>query len=127
MYSKQSSVKLTNKGYARLFSLDVDLELTGGGPLERDHKLSESEDLWDAIIGVKGRQSLNDRWFLPYYADVGTGDTDLTWLVQGGVGYSFGWGDVTLEYRHLEYDQGSDKLLKDIAFSGGMLGAIFRF
>ena len=34
---------------------------------------------------------------------------------------------LTLEYRHLEQDQGDDKLLKDLAFSGRMLGAVFRF
>ena len=114
-------------GGARLLSLDVDLKLTGHGLLQRKHKLSASEDLWDGIIGVKGRVGLNDRWFMPYYADVGTGDTDLTWNVQGGIGYSFNWGDITLEYRHLEYDQDDDKLLQDIEFSGGMLGAVFRF
>jgi len=25
----------------------------------------------------------------------------------GGVSYAFGWGDMLLFYRHLEYDQGS--------------------
>lgn len=32
-----------------------------------------------------------------------------------------------LLYRHLEYDQGDDELLKDVAFSGGMLGVNFQF
>jgi hypothetical protein len=98
-----------------------------GGPLQHDRKLSASEDLWDGIIGVKGRLSLNESWFMPYYADVGTGDTDLTWLVSGGIGYAFNWGDVILEYRHLEYDQGDDELIQDLAFSGGMLGVAFHF
>lgn len=112
---------------ARLLALDTEVKLTNGGPLHREHKLSESIDLWDGIIGVKGRVALNDRWFLPYYADVGTGDTDLTWQILGGVGYEFNWGEVTLDYRYLEYDQGSDDLLQDLGFGGVQMGVAFRF
>jgi len=112
---------------ARLLSLDTDLTLTGGGPLQHDRKLSESLDLWDGILGAKGRLALNDRWFLPYYADVGTGDTELTWQAAAGVGYAFNWGEVDLMYRYLSYDQGGDKFLQDIAFGGGMLGVAFQF
>jgi len=112
---------------ARLLSLDLDLKLTGGGPLHRDRKLSESVDLWDGILGAKGRIALDDRWFLPYYADVGTGDSDLTWQLFGGVGYAFDWGEVSLTYRYLAYDQGSDKPLQDIGFGGPKLGVGFRF
>ncbi len=112
---------------ARLLALDTDLELTGGGPLHRDRSFSDSTDLWDLIVGVKGRVALNDRWFVPYYVDVGTGDTDLTWQAAAGVGYGFDWGEVSLMYRHLEYDQGGDDLVEDIAFSGGKLGVTFRF
>jgi len=112
---------------ARLLSLDTDLKLTGGGPLQRDRKLSASADLWDGILGAKGRVALNDRWFLPYYADVGTGDSELTWQAAAGFGYAFDWGDVSLMYRYLSYEQGGDKLLQDIAFGGGMLGVTVRF
>ena len=112
---------------ARLLSLDIDLELTGGGPGQRDRKLAESPDLWDGILGAKGRFALNDRWFLPYYADLGTGDTDLTWQAAAGVGYAFDWGEAQLMYRYLAYDQGSDELLQDIAFGGVKLGVGFRF
>jgi len=112
---------------ARLLALDTDLKLTGGGPGHRNRKLSDSIDLWDGILGVKGRVALNEHWFLPYYADVGTGDAELTWQAAAGVGYAFDWGDVSLMYRHLAYDQGGDKLLQNIAFGGGMLGVTFRF
>jgi len=111
----------------RLLSIDTDVDLTGGGPGQADLNLSESEDLWDAIVGVKGRLNLRDPWFMPYYADIGTGDTDLTWQVMAGVGYAFDWGDVMLNYRYLEYDQGNDKLLQNLAFSGAMLGVGWHF
>lgn len=112
---------------ARLLALDTDLKLTGGGPPQPDRKLSDSENLWDGILGAKGRLSLTRTWFVPYYADVGTGDSDLTWQVAGGVGYAFHWGEVSLMYRYLKYDQGSDELLQEIAFGGPQLGVAFRF
>lgn len=111
----------------RLLSLDTEVKLSGGGPLQRDRSLSDSLDLWDGIIGVKGRYTLNYGWFLPYYFDVGTGDTELTWQAMGGVGYAFDWGEVSLSYRYLEYDQGDDELLQDIGFGGAKLGVAFRF
>jgi len=71
---------------------------------------------------------LNDRWFLPYYADIGAGNDSLkTWQAFGGVGYAFNWGEVSLTYRHLAYDQGSDGLMRNIAFGGPKLGVGFRF
>lgn len=112
---------------ARLLSLDNRLKLSGGGPLQRDRKLTKSVNLWDGIVGAKGRIALTDHWFLPYYADLGTGDSDLTWQAFGGVGYAFRWGEVSLTYRYLSYDQGDDKPLQDISFGGPKLGVGFRF
>ncbi len=112
---------------ARMMSMDTTLKLEGTGPLQANHKLTESVELWDGIVGAKGRIKLSEQWFLPYYGDIGTGDSDLTWQLSGGVGYSFGWGDVTVEYRHLEYDQADDKPMQEVALSGAMLGAVFRF
>jgi hypothetical protein len=35
---------------------------------------------WDAIVGLKGRATFGEehRWFVPYYLDVGTGESSLT-------------------------------------------------
>jgi hypothetical protein len=89
--------------------------------------ISETADLWDAIVGVRGRVKLAERWFLPYYLDVGAGSSKLTWQALAGIGYAFGWGDVTLAWRQLSYDQKDDKLLQDFRFKGSLLGATFRF
>jgi len=70
---------------------------------------------------------LNEHWYLPYYADIGTGDSDLTWQLFGGIGYMFNWGDIKLGYRYLKYDQDDDKLLQDFTFDGFLLGVGFRF
>jgi hypothetical protein len=89
--------------------------------------VSRSADLWDAIVGVRGRAKLADRWFLPYYLDVGAGSSSLTWQALAGISYAYRWGELTLAYRHLFYDQKDDKLMQDFKFSGPMFGATFRF
>ena len=65
---------------------------------------------WDAIIGVKGRWAFgaNREWFVPYYLDVGTGDSDLTWQAIAGLGYAFKWGDILAGWRYLDYKFKSD-------------------
>jgi hypothetical protein len=88
-----------------------------------------SQTNWDAIVGLKGLATLGTerRWVVPYYVDIGTGQSKLTWQALAGVGYSFDWGTVTAAWRHLEYDFGSDKNLKDIQFSGPFFGLTFRW
>ncbi|MFO1313381.1 MAG: hypothetical protein U1F41_15100 [Burkholderiales bacterium] len=46
----------------------------------RNGSASVDQSYWDAVIGVKGRFDFgaNREWFVPYYADVGTGQSDLT-------------------------------------------------
>jgi hypothetical protein len=85
-------------------------------------------DVWDAVIGAKGRMKLGDgNWFAPYYLDVGTGQSDLTWQAMVGVGYAFSWGEVLGAYRHLDYDFGSDGGMKNLSFSGPAIALGFRW
>jgi hypothetical protein len=89
---------------------------------------SESVDLWDGIVGVKGSVGLgSSNWSIPYYLDVGTGSSSMTWQGMLGVAYSFKWGGVTFAYRNLYYDQRGDNLVQDMRFSGPALGVTFRF
>ena len=121
-------------GGARYFYLDLDikldLRLKGSEGLlntSRKEKVSESDHVWDGIVGVKGRINLDKNWYLPYYADVGTGGSQSTWQALAGVGYQFKWGDVLLAYRYLDYNFDSDFILDDMNISGPALGARFRF
>ena len=105
-------------GGARYLWLDteVKLNLSREGALlqtSRQKKVSESDHVWDGIVGVRGQIKLNDKWYMPYYADVGTGQSDLTWQALVGVGYTFKWGDVLLAYRYLDYDFDSDFMLDE--------------
>jgi hypothetical protein len=84
---------------------------------------------WDAIIGVKGRLAFGDgqRWLLPYYIDVGAGQSKFTWQALVGVGYSFGWGDLVAAWRHTDYEMKSGKALEEMTFSGPAIAAVLRW
>ena len=87
------------------------------------------ENNWDAIVGVKGRITFgpNREWFVPYYADVGTGDSDLTWQLFAALGYSFHWGDVIAGWRYLDYNFKSGSRINDANLNGPLVGVAFRW
>jgi hypothetical protein len=84
---------------------------------------------WDGIVGVKGRLAVgaDRKWFLPYYLDIGAGESELTWQAMGGVGYSFGWGDVVGAWRYLDYKMKSGTSIEKLTFSGPTVAAVFRW
>jgi hypothetical protein len=84
---------------------------------------------WDAIIGLKGQIRFGPyrEWFVPYYADVGTGDSDLTWQAIAGIGYSFKWGDLIGGWRYLDYNFKSSSKVNDMSLSGPMFGVALRW
>jgi len=111
--------------------LDIDTEVFLGlesvGP-GQSMTIEQGDTVWDAIVGVKGQLGLSERWFIPYYLDIGAGDSDFTWQATAGISFRAAkWADVALVYRHLEWDMGSGSLLNDISFSGPAFGAIFRW
>ena len=95
----------------------------------REGNKQVDETIWDGIIGVKGRYTFGEdrRWYAPYYLDVGTGQTQLTWQIAGGIGYSFDWGSVFAMWRYLDYNFQSGKDLEDINMNGPMVGVAFQF
>ncbi len=111
------------------WDLTVDITVPGGGVvLPAQGQVGDDIDLWDGIVGVRGQVGLGEgNWSMQYYLDAGTGDSDLTWNAILGVTYQYGWGDIVLAYRHLEYDQDAGSLLQDFSFSGPGIGARFEF
>lgn len=116
----------------RLLNLAEDLKwsLSGDiGVIDQKGKSDVSDNLWDAVVGVKGRATFGaeKKWFVPYYIDVGTGDSDLTWLGMAGAGYSFGWGDVLAVWRYVDYEMPSKDAIQDLYFNGPAFGVSFHF
>lgn len=100
----------------------------GTTPFTRTGSIERSSDLFDGIVGARGRFRLGDsQWFVPYHVDIGAGTSDLTWQGVAGVGYAFRWGEVVASYRYLYYDEGSDKFLQELSFGGPAIGVNFRF
>ena len=100
-----------------------------GATLAREGSLSQTANIVDGIIGVRGRIRLgdSDRWYLPYYFDVGTGSSRYTVQASGGAAYAAKWGDVQLTYRYLTYQLGDNDLVQKLTLKGPMLSAVFRF
>jgi hypothetical protein len=87
------------------------------------------ETVWDGIVGVKGRYTFGGdrKWFAPFYLDVGTGQTQLTWQISGGIGYTYNWGSVFGVWRYLDYNFQSGKALENINMNGPMVGVAFQW
>lgn len=113
----------------RYLSMDSDLELQVLGPegrLLHEQKVSLDQEVWDAIVGVRGQILFpGSEWFAPYYVDVGSGGSNWTWQAMLGVGYRFDWGEVTLAYRALGYELDEDDT--DLTLYGPGLGVGFRW
>jgi hypothetical protein len=132
---QQENFSLNVLGGMRMLDLEETLQYEFNGeiaslPIGNRTGVSSSEETqWDAIVGVKGRWTFGaDRqWYVPYYLDVGTGDSDLTWQGMAGLGYSFNSIDVTGVWRYLDYDLGDSTPIKSLYFNGPALGVTFRF
>jgi len=111
-------------GGVRYMTLDVDVKAGFGGP---EVEKSQSEGLLDGIIGLRGAINFNKNWYLPYYADIGTGGSDLSYQLFAAIGYRFGWGDIRLGYRHLSYEMDDDFIMQNMDLSGPVLGVGFTF
>jgi len=102
------------------------------GPVAGPGREGDSEvklDNWDGIVGVKGRLGFGARheWFVPYYVDVGTGDSDLTWQAIAGIGYAFSWGEVIAAWRYLDYDFKSGRKIESVNLNGPAIGVAFHW
>ncbi|WP_415407948.1 hypothetical protein ACLHDG_05285 [Sulfurovum sp. CS9] len=105
----------------------MDLEVDLSSDLPRHPGKSASEDILDGIIGLRGAYNFNENWYMPYYADIGTGDSELTYQLFAGVGYRYDWGDVKLGYRYIGYEMDDDKIIDNLDLSGAVLGVSFKF
>ena len=96
--------------------------------LDPEIPISASEGLLDFFAGFHGVVPLGERWYLPWAANIGTGDSDISWAALAGVGYraSHLW-NVVLTYRHQAWNFDNTVIIDDLEFSGPMLGAVFHF
>jgi hypothetical protein len=82
---------------------------------------------WDGLVGVSGQYNLTKRWYVPFLADVGTGDSRLTWQAGAAIGYHFNSVDAVFGYRHLAWDFKGGGALEDLFVTGPYVGVKFSF
>lgn len=80
----------------------------------------------DGIVGVKGQLNFEGNWYLPYYVDIGSGDSDFTWQAFTGISYHMEQTNLFLGYRHLEWNFGG-KVIDNLNLSGPIIGAKYNF
>ena len=98
------------------------------GPARTGSRTVKGQD-WNAIGGFKGRVRFGDNreWYIPYYIDLGAGESQFTWQFATGIGYAFPWGDAYATYRYLDYDFRSSSKVQDLTIKGPLVGVAFRF
>ena len=115
--------------------LDYSLGFTVTGPRGGSQtfggvgSVSGSVTLFNGIGGFRGRVRLgNSPLFIPYYFDAGAGDSKLTWQIATGLGYQTSWGDLSVTYRYLSFEQSNNNpVLQHLWVEGPMFMAAFRF
>ena len=114
---------------ARYLYLKASLDLTAVALGTAGYaRISDSGSVWNGIGGVQGRLNLAPRWYVPYYADVGTGQSKLTWQLFAGVGYQFKSFDAIAGYRYMDWrSKSSASVFEDLNLSGPLVGVKFAF
>jgi hypothetical protein len=94
---------------------------------KRTGNLSSDRNIYDAIVMVRPRVQLGERWQLMPSFSVGTGDSDLTWEVFPEIIYQAAELTFRFGYRNLNYDNEKDNDKIDISMRGVLLGIGFVF
>lgn len=111
----------------------VDYSLTGNlGSIalpDRSGRREVKEQNRDVLVGLEGRASFGSdgAWFVPYYVDLGTGESRLKYQLSSGIGYTFGWGDVVASWRYLDYRFKAGKPIGELSFNGPQIAVVFRW
>ena len=105
----------------------LDFSISAGGPYGPwRQKVADSAHFVDGIVGLRGRTELSEKWYLTYYADIGAGDSDLTWQLLAGFNYRFSKVDAAFGYRYLKW-KFSDEILDELDVNGPYAGVRFSF
>ena len=85
----------------------------------------------DGIIGFRGDVQLNKNWHIPFYYDVGKGDSELTYQAFAGINYKYSSFDLAAGYRYLKFKFDDDEdfggVLNHLIIQGPQIGAKFWF
>ena len=109
--------------YGGLRYQDVDNQIGIGSVAAQD-----SANWVDGVVGVQLTPVASDHWLLWLRGDVGGGSSELVWLAETGVGWS--WDEpyaLYVAYRLLDTDYRTNTFAYHMQQSGFLLGFGFRF
>ena len=93
--------------------------------------IGDDESVYNGVVGFKGNAQLNKNWNLPFYYDIGKGDSELTYQAFAGASYSFSSFDLSAGYRYMKFkfddDDDFGEVLNNLVIKGPMVGAKFWF
>lgn len=85
----------------------------------------------NGVVGFKGNAQLSKNWYVPFYYDVGKGDSELTYQAFAGVSYRLSSFDLSAGYRYMKFKFDDDDefgdVLNHLIVKGPMIGATFWF
>ncbi|VGO23462.1 porin family protein [Pontiella sulfatireligans] len=117
-------------GGARFLYLDLDLDAKVKGTDYKDN-VSGSQNAWNGIVGLSGKVQFPKQWYGVYYADIGTGDSHLTYQAMGAVGYRFEKFAVSGGYRYLRWNFHKDDdlgaAMKNLKVAGPFVALDYNF
>jgi opacity protein-like surface antigen len=125
--------KLDIIGGLRLTRLHADLDLNGtlsagDEVFGASRNLSDSKTWADGVVGARVLHTISDQVTLMGYADLGGGDSRLTWQALAGVNWRFKKNyDLRFGYRELSWDYSGGGLTWDVKMRGPYVGLGIRF
>jgi len=113
-------------GGARIWRISSDLTFNAGLLPGFQTKLSRS---WvDAVVGMRGKAALSEKFFLMGRFDVGGGGSKFTYQLFGGLGYNLNKKVALIGgYRALDVNYDRNNFLYDTDQRGPIVGLGFRF
>jgi hypothetical protein len=120
---------------ARVIDLDLTVDFALPPPLTGTRRIATSETLTDGFAGLRYSTPFAERWMFTGRADVGAGDSDLSWSASAYLGYAVGKQRrnlILFGYRHLALEfkgttGGGQRVETDMTMSGPAAGFAFRF
>ena len=99
----------------------------GGTPIGEQRS---SKDYYDALLGVRYRFELAERWELLTHGDLSFGDSEGTFLLRANFAYVVGkrrQNRILFGYQYKEAEFEDGDLVTDFSYAGPMAGFNFRF
>lgn len=75
---------------------------------ENKKKESFGDSVWDGIVAFRGTHHFPDGHYFNYYADVGAGDSKLTWQAVADFAYDYKKFTGKIGYRYLKWNLKND-------------------